>query len=202
MYLTRAIIIWTMIFDFVVGDADILLEVKFVEEKVWRQRMVIFCRRKIRGVQTARPLCDEHKASAFRTLKRLGPSLPSQLYREVCNFACETTIREQCFTPLFDVGPRRAASFSLSLCSPFACECAQTARMRARQTFPLISWSRTRGIIERERENAGRNKATPLSSESHPAIFAQPPALLFLPAFTNFTFMSDISRAGYFGQSL
>lgn len=127
----------------------------------------------------ARPFCAEHKASAFRTLKRLGPSLPSQLYREVHNFARETTIREQCFTLLFDL--RRANSFSLSLCPPFACECAQAA-MRARQTFPLISWSRIRGIIRRERENVGQNTATSLSGESHPAIFARPPqSSLFSP---------------------
>jgi len=164
--------------------------------------MAIFCRRKIRGVETARPLCGEHKASAFRTLKRLGLSLPSQLYREVRNFACETTIREQCFTPLFVVGPRRAGSFSLSLCSPFACECAQTVRMRARQTFPLISWSRTRGI-GKERENVGRNKATPLSGESHPAIFAQPPSPPIPPCFYEFYHYVGYFTCGiYFGRSL
>lgn len=58
----------------------------------------------------------------------------------------------------------------------------RTGREDARATNFSLNFvvTKTRGIIGRERENAGRNKTTPLSGESHPAIFAHnPPTLQF-----------------------
>lgn len=90
-----------MTFDFIPGDARRhIITSKVCGRESLTAGWLFFVDEKFVASKRRGYCAAEHKASAFRTLKRLGLSLPSQLYQEVRNFVCETTIREQCFMPL------------------------------------------------------------------------------------------------------
>lgn len=151
----------------------------------------------------------EHKTSHIRGLETRSIS-PLQLHQEVRNFAQRKlgrTFYATRFTPRF-AGPRRAGSSSPPLFLSFLFTlCMRTFTGRggcAQQTFPLISWSRTRGanfrLSVRERENVGRGKAEITAAELtagelHIRSYSRnPPGSIPLPEFQ----MSDALRVrGY-----
>lgn len=175
-----------------------------MQPKKFDSKMNIFCQRKIYGVRMLSP--DIRRVTEYVSWTRL------EIYHPPCNYIEKFVIlhaRLRAKDTFYATFRRRFSprlfllSFSivLSLFHPLHANAHRPPRGCARQTFPLISWSRTRArsvayFWKRKRERTGRNKKQKKirQGESHPAVFAPPPLT------PNFTF--TVFRTRHFSRIL